>query len=308
MSQLAVLALESGGTKLVASVADERGDILDVVREPRGAGNRAADTVRQLIGMGERLRSRQKEKGYRCDAIGFGYGGLVRRASNHPYLCLHEDGWEEISATEMLQEAFSLPVFVENDCKVAALAESLRGAGRGASSMFYVTVGTGVGGGLVRDGVIAAQNDGGESEIGHLHAMPGGPPCGCGGFGCVEAICSGPGILQLGGGRFPNTKSIFDAWAANDAFATEIIYLAAGHLARALAATMALLHPARMVMGGGVATGNPEFVRVIERLTRPLVVSYFRQSFDLRVAELGELVVSQGAALFALEKLRKAAA
>jgi glucokinase len=107
----------------------------------------------------------------------------------------------------------------------------------------------------------------------------------------------------LGAGRFPSTQAIFEAWARGDAYATEIVYLAAGHLARALAAVMALLHPSRIVMGGGVATGNPEFVALIDRLTRPLVVSYFRDSFELRTAELGELVVSQGAALFALRKL-----
>lgn len=303
MKRRAFLAFESGGTKLVASLTDDQGNVLDYRRSARPAANRAVDTLRQLIEMGHSLRDRWSAEDWQVDAIGFGFGGLVRRATRQAYLCLHESGWEQMDAHRELVTAFGVPVFVENDCKVAALAEARCGAGRGAESMFYATIGTGVGGGFVRKGHICELEDGGEAEVGHLCAEPGGALCGCGRRGCVEAICSGPGMWQLGRHRFASTADIFTAWEHGDPEATAIVERCAGHMARALGTVMALLHPHRIVLGGGVASGNPRYVDRIRQLTDELVVSYFRPEFDLRVAELGELVVSQGAALYAVARM-----
>lgn len=305
MKRRAVVALESGGTKLVASLTDERGEVLDHLRVARPVTNQAAQTLRQLIGMGRALRQRWEGEGWQVEGLGFGFGGLVRRCRQEAYLCLHEHGWEHVDARRELEGVFGVPVFIENDCKVAALAEAKRGAGRGAESVFYATIGTGVGGGFVVGGRIQSLHDGGEAEIGHLCAEVGGPLCGCGGRGCIEALCSGPGMWALGRHRFENAQAIFGAWEQGDAEATEIVERCAGHMARALGAVMALLHPRRIVLGGGVASGNPKYVDRIRELTTDRVVSYFRPEFDLRVAELGELVVSQGAALFALAQMEQ---
>lgn len=294
-----ILAFESGGTKLVAAIAHRDGSLIETARAARSHTNDASATLDQLIALGRGLVNRHGA----IDAVGFGFGGLVRRQTQSAYLCLHESGWEKVDARQILGDAFDVPVFIENDCKVAALAEARLGAGRGAHSIFYATVGTGVGGGLVRGGEIAALQDGGECEIGHLPALAGGPLCGCGGTGCVEAICAGPGMLALAAGHFSTTPEIFAAWRRGHAAASQLIEFCAGHLSRALASAMALLHPDRIVLGGGVASGNPDYVDLIRRLTQPLVVSYFRDSFDLRVAELGERVVSQGAALLAAQQL-----
>lgn len=294
-----ILAFESGGTKLVAGIAKQDGTLLETARAARPHTNDAVATLQQLVELGRPLVQRHGA----IDAVGFGYGGLVRRQTQSAYLCLHEAGWGEVDAREILASAFGVPVYIENDCKVAALAEARVGAGRGAQSVFYATVGTGVGGGLVSNGVIAAMQDGGECEIGHLPALPGGPLCGCGGSGCVEAICAGPAMLALATGHFVSTPEIFAAWRNGHPAATSLVEFCAGHLARALASVMALLHPDRIVLGGGVASGNPDYVELIARLTKPLVVSYFRESFDLRIAELGESVVTQGAALFAAQRL-----
>jgi predicted NBD/HSP70 family sugar kinase len=109
-------------------------------------------------------------------------------------------------------------------------------------------------------------------------------------------------MLALAAGRFSSTPEIFAAWRSGNESATALVEFCAGHLARALASVSALLHPDRIVLGGGVASGNPDYVELIRTLARPLVVSYFRDSFDLRVAQLGESVVTQGAALLAVQK------
>lgn len=308
MTAHTILALESGGTKLVASLTNLQGEVQDSIRQARPPHNQAADTLRQLIAMGQTLEARAVAAGSRLVALGFGFGGLVRRSAQEAYLCLHEDGWHAVNAHQVLAAAFGVPVFIENDCKVAALAEATFGAGRGAHSVFYATMGTGVGGGFVRGGEILALDDGGEAEIGHLCAEPDGPRCDCGGRGCVEALCSGPGMARLGQGRFQNAQQIFAAWTNGQdpgQYATQIVERCARHMAHALAAVMALLHPQRIVLGGGVASANPRYVDLIRELAQASVVSYFRADLDLRVAELGELVVSQGAALFARHQLQK---
>ncbi|MFO0340249.1 MAG: ROK family protein, partial [Acidobacteriota bacterium] len=149
MKRRAIVALESGGTKLVAALTDERGEVLDHLRAARPVTNHAAYTLRQMIGMGRALRERWEGEGWQVESLGFGFGGLVRRVKQEAYLCLHEHGWDQVDARRELEGVFGVPVFIENDCKVAALAEAKRGAGRGAESMFYATIGTGVGGGFV---------------------------------------------------------------------------------------------------------------------------------------------------------------
>ena len=159
---------------------------------------------------------------------------------------------------------FGLPVAVENDCKLGALAEAHFGAGKGFGSVFYMTVGTGIGGGFVRDGVIQAMSDTGEAEIGHIVVMPDGLPCPCGGRGCAEAVCSGPGISQLAGqvadedlhrwqhsrlaadfgyANEASSKDIMAAWAAEDEFAKTVVDRAADYLSMAVSAAINLLAP-----------------------------------------------------------------
>jgi glucokinase len=301
LNERAVLALESGGTKLIAAIAAGDGRIIDFRQQSRPPQNRARDTLRQLLAMAIDIRSRF-ESTHRIVCAGFGFGGLVRRSGQSAYLCLHEDGWDEVDARQFLAEHLELPVWIENDCKVAALAEARCGAGQGAASMFYVTIGTGIGGGLVRNGKIVEGGDTGEGEIGHLLMVPHGPRCGCGARGCLEAVASGPGILALADGEFESTPKIFAAWERGDERACSIVYEAAGYMARGLASVAALIHPERIVLGGGVATGNPRYVALVTTLARKLTVSYFRPGFDLAVARLGQLVVPQGAALLAWDR------
>ena len=122
-------------------------------------------------------------------------------------------GWERLPIATTLEKEFDLPVSMENDCNLAALAEAHFGAGQGHRTVFYVTLGTGVGGGIVHDGHIQAFGDIGEAEIGHIVVVPEGPPCWCGGRGCVESVCSGPGISQLAAWL---TEQNPDLWAQSE--------------------------------------------------------------------------------------------
>ena len=248
----------------------------------------------------------------------------MRRSRREPHRCLHEQGWEGLPLAATLEKEFALPVSMENDCNLAALAEPRFGAGGGHRTVFYVTLGTGVGGGIVRDGHIQAFGDIGEAEIGHIVVVPEGPPCWCGGRGCVESVCSGPGLSQLAAWlseRNPDlwarsdlkqvhssagevsSKTLMENWGAGEPFSGEVIDRAAGYLGSALAAAVNLVSPEVIVVGGGVGWGNQAFLARVGEKMHHLVVPYFRDTYRIVPSALGEQVVSQGAAILAAQSL-----
>ena len=321
-SALHYLALETGGTKLVAGIAGSDLRIAKTAVVKRAPSNRAGQSFERLIAAAEGLLDQCGELDVNLKSIGFGFGGTVRRSTNSPHLCLHEEGWEDVDVVGELENRFHVPVYVENDCKLAALAEAHFGAGAGAASVFYVTLGTGVGGGYVRNGQILPFGDYGEAEIGHVVVDPEGPDCCCGGRGCVEALCSGPGLSRLcerlaneharewkastlsaraSTGRIAS-KHIVEAWASGDLFAGRVIEYSMERLARAVAAAVNLLVPERVVVGGGLGTSSPRLLELLRERTEPLVVHYFRRSFSIVPSGLRETVVTQGAAIFAAQR------
>lgn len=305
MSANHYLVFETGGTKLVAGVAGPNAKLLEVEVFPRVAEHRGEQSLSRLIAAGQTLRTKYETQGAKFAAIGFGYGGGFDRDTGHPLVCLHEPGWEDIHIAARLEEAFGLPAAVDNDCKVAALGEAHFGAGRGTQSVFYVTLGTGIGGGFVRDGKIVELSPRGECELGHIQVMPQGPPCVCGGSGCVEALSSGPGMhatagwLNGGDNPFADSRAVLKAWRAGDALAAHTVEIAANGLAHGLAAVISLFAPELIVIGGGLGAGNPDYLAIVERRTRPLITPYFREHWRMAVSDLGERVVVQGAAVLA---------
>ena len=318
------LAFETGGTKLVTGVAG--GDLRILASESvrRAASDRAPRSLRRVVATAEGVLATEPFRNRTLRAIGFGFGGTVRRSANSPHLCLHEDGWNEVDVVGELERRFHAPVFVENDCKLAALAEAHFGAGHGAGSLFYITLGTGVGGGFVKDGRILACGDLGEAEIGHVVVEPDGLPCCCGSRGCVESMCSGPGLVKLCGmlaNRHPGewrSSALWDShreaqfrselivqhWERGDPFARRVMETSADRLALALASMVNILVPERIVIGGGLGTSSPRLLDLIEARVRPLVVPYFRESFEIVGSMLHESAVTQGAAIYAAQRMR----
>ena len=289
----------------------------------RGKQDRAPLSFRRIVAAAERILADREFAGRKLCSIGFGFGGTVRRSTNSPHLCLHEDGWEEVAVVDELEGRFGVPVLVENDCKLAALAEAHFGAGVGAKSLFYVTLGTGVGGGYVQGGRILACGDLGEAEIGHVVVDPDGPECCCGNRGCVEALCSGPGLVKLCrllaelhprqwesssmaqavAPEQVTSERIVTSWEQGDSFATRVIEHSTGKLASAIATTVNLLVPERIVIGGGLGTSSPRLLDLLRQYTVPLVVPYFRDHFVIVGSLLRESVVTQGAAVLAAQRV-----
>ncbi len=300
------LGIEIGGTKLQLVVGDASANIvqrrrLEVTPSDGGAGiRRHIQTA--LPALVERHLPR---------AIGVGFGGPVDWRTGK-ICCSHQiDGWSEFEFGDWLRELTGLPVCVDNDANTAALGEAARGAGVGFNPVFFVTLGSGVGGGLVVDGKIYHGAKPGEAEIGHLRLDRQGT--------IVEARCSGwavdKKIQQL---KTSQPDSLLARLASNatggvarhlvpavqqgDAAAREILTEFAADLAFALSHVTHLFHPEIIVLGGGLALAGEPLRAAVDGALRGFVMEAFAPGPKLTLAALGEDAVPVGALKLAAEE------
>ena len=206
------LGIEIGGTKLQLGVGTGNGPPLVALERRTVERARGADSIRELI----LEAGRQLFDKYPIEQIGYGFGGPVNSATGRVITSHQVEGWTDFPIVDWTREAFGVPVRLGNDCDVAALAEATYGAGRGQGTVFYITVGTGIGGGLVIDGQSQGAGRLAIAEIGHLR--PG--PLADDPHATVESIAAGPGIeaaaraLVTGQARHSLIES--GAFASND--------------------------------------------------------------------------------------------
>ena len=298
------LAIEIGGTKLQVCAGGADGGIVErrrfaVDRAAGGEGIRA-----QIAGALPELIAK-----WNPQAIGVGYGGPVDWKTGRIKCSHHVAGWDDFPLGEWLRERAGVSVFVENDANVAALGEALHGAGRGASPVFWVNAGSGVGGGLVVDGRIFHGAVPGEMEIGHMRLDRDGT--------IVEDRCSGWAVdravraavekepqtvlaqiardLALATRHSADARCLTPAIAAGCPLADRILTDAMNELAFALSHVVQLLHPEVIVVGGGLSLlGEPLRARLAAALPR-WVMDAFSPGPRIALAGLGEESVPVGA-------------
>ncbi len=302
-----VLALDIGGTKLAAAVVAADGTIT--------AGDRvatAAPDAEGLFAALERLcRGVLQAAAVPARAIGVGCGGPMRYPEG-VVSPLNIPAWREFPLRARLVAAFGLPCVVDNDAKAMALGERWLGAGRGARNLLGMVVSTGVGGGAIVDGRLLHGEHGNAGHIGHVVVWPGGPRCGCGARGCVEAIASGTALArriaaaQANGlaRALPIGATAADAAAAaraGDAFAQRLFRDAGEAVGRGIASTAALLDLERVVLGGSIAVNAWDLLGPpLEAEVRRSARLDFTRGVRVCRAALGDAAGLVGAAALAL--------
>ncbi|HSR27244.1 MAG TPA: ROK family protein, partial [Actinomycetes bacterium] len=186
------VGLDIGGTKIAGGVVTESGRVLDRTRVPTPPDDQAA-TLAALLALVDELWARNPG----AEAIGLGAAGLVERPGGIARWAPHNT-YRRMELRRLLHERTGLPTSVDNDANAAAWAESRFGAGAASGDLVLVTVGTGIGGGLVLDGGIYHGEHGFAGELGHLIVDPEGDRCACGNRGCLEAMASGSTLGRLG--------------------------------------------------------------------------------------------------------------
>ena len=197
-------------------------------------------------------------------------GPSVARASISAFLLpVTLPGWHAFPLQEVLAKETGLNLTVVNDAQAAAWGESRFGAGRNLSSLFFITVSTGVGGGMVLEKRLIEGTTGLAGHIGHMVSHPEGPACGCGRRGCLEQMAAGQAIERAARhfqGRYYSAREIFDLASQGEAWAEQILRVSARYLALALVDIKALLDPEAIILGGGIGLGKQYLERVQEAL------------------------------------------
>ncbi|MFN8484324.1 MAG: ROK family protein [Anaerolineae bacterium] len=294
-----VLGLDFGGTKLAAGVGRVgSGALLATRRRPTDVAAGARGDLDAMLAMSHDLLAAVGGAG-ELAAVGVCFGGQVDAARGVVIVQMHVPGWEMFPLRDALAAHFGVPAAVENDGNAAALAEHRFGAGRGRPSLLYLTVSTGVGGGLVLDGRIFEGAHGLAGEIGHMLVASGGPPCPCGRRGCLEAVAAGPAIARAARAALAaaperqsalralptiTAKDVAEAAAVGDGVAREVLDVALDYLGLGVANAAVLLDPGCVVLGGGVTRmGEPLFARV-----RGAVQARVFAPCDVLPAQLGD--------------------
>ncbi len=312
-----ILGIEIGGTKLQLGVADAAsGRLLDVQRAAICRSKGARGVLDQIARAAPPLIER-----HRVGAIGIGFGGPVDGAGRRAITSHQVTGWDDFPLADWCQHELGCDAVVGNDCNAAALAEARQGAGRGLRRVFYVTVGTGIGGGLVIDGRIDGQERPAVAEIGHLRpGLQAVSP-----HATVESLASGLAIEQETRRRMAapgeadarsindlqrrcehdparlTTQLVAQAAKEDNLLAAALFERATEALGWAIAQMVTLVAPQRVVVGGGVSLMGDWLFERVRGHARRFVFPPLLEAWDLVPAELGELVVIHGAVELARE-------
>jgi glucokinase len=317
MSDAIAIGIDAGGTKVAAMLVDvgEGGTVLgrQVVETP---ATDADASTRTMVALARQLMAGRDD----VRAVGVGAAGLVGRDGTVRFA--PNVAWREYPLARRVAADVGLPTLVDNDANVAAWGEFRFGAGRGSNDMLLVTVGTGIGGGIVSAGRLFRGAHGFAAEIGHVIVEPGGPVCGCGNEGCWEQVASGRAIGRLGreaGRDHPESlvvelaggdperitgPVVTEAATKGDPVAMHVLTEVGRRLGEGIAGLVNILDPDMVVVGGGVIDAGDLIMDPARRAYRDSVEApEHRDEVPILPAALGNEAGAVGAAALALDEM-----
>ncbi|SDU30768.1 ROK family protein [Jiangella alkaliphila] len=311
----AVLGLDIGGTKLAVGVVTPDGAVHGLIVEPTRRWEGPDAVLPRLFDLGHRAVA-AAGLGRPIDAVGISCGGPLDSAAGVLISPPHLPGWIDVPVGELTRQEFGVPTYLENDATAAALGEHRFGAARGVSTMIYLTISTGVGGGAVIGGRLHRGAAGNGGELGHVMVRPGGRLCTCGRRGCLEAYVSGTNIadraaegLRAGLGSGSSLRSADPLTAADvaaaardgDALARQIWTETTDVLGQALTDLVNVFEPELVVLGGGVTRAGAMLLDPVAATVAREAMPPAAKAVRVVLAGLGDVVGVVGAGVVALE-------
>ncbi|MBR0149594.1 MAG: ROK family glucokinase [Lachnospiraceae bacterium] len=309
-----LIGIDVGGTSIKNGLFTNDGELIckwEIPTRTENSGENILPDIAKAID--EKLAEKNIDK---SEVIGCGLGvpgpvneeGVVQRAVNL--------GWGYFPLAEKAGELFGIKAYGANDANVAALGEAWKGAAAGYANVVMVTLGTGIGGGIIVNGKILTGCRGAGGEIGHMHVRDGETkPCGCGNYGCIEQYASATGIARLARERLMenddesllrhvgsvSAKDVFDAIKQGDEVAVEVGQRFGDYLGKALANIACVVNPDAIVIGGGVSKAGPVIFDYVKEPFEKNVFHACRQ-VDFLLAKLDNDAGIYGCAKLALDK------
>ncbi len=319
-----VLAVDIGGTKILTAIfsADGQMQAKDVC--PTMAEEGAEPVIERLCSAIGSLLEQNNIKASQLGGIGIacaggidtGRGVVVTPSPNMT-------GWTDIPLADIIRERFGVDTYVVNDASAAALGEHRSGAGRGVNNLFLLTLGTGVGGGIIANGELYLGAVGAAAEIGHMTVDDDGPRCGCGNTGCLEMLASGRAVERDAAGRIGRgeksslsgmvggktekitAEMVGKAARDGDPLALDVLSHAGYYLGVGMVNVVNIFNPEMIVLGGSMAALGELFIGPGRKLVAERAFSISSRSVRIVTAQLGNEAGVYGAAAFALDRLQR---
>ncbi len=312
-----LVGIDLGGTTIKMAFINYYGEIVEKWEIPTDKTGKEITTD-----IAKAIDTKLEELGYpksKLSGIGMGAPGPVNLESGLIYETVNL-GWKDYPLRDHLEMETGLPAVIDNDANIAAIGEMWKGAGDGAKDLICVTLGTGVGGGLIANGEVIHGVNGAGGEIGHITVVPeGGAPCNCGKNGCIETIASATGIVRVAKEKLASTdkesvlhklnqseltsKDVFDALGQGDEVAEEIIDYVTYHLGLMLANISNGLNPEKIVIGGGVSKAGDQLINKVEHYFKRFAFPRVGDAATIAIATLGNDAGVIGGAWLAKTKL-----
>ncbi|MCF3945005.1 ROK family glucokinase [Oceanobacillus alkalisoli] len=296
-----MIGIDIGGTTVKIGLINHDGEILVKWEIPTNKDNAGQAVINDIWTSITEMIAKHKIEN---EIIGIGVGapgfinpetGIVEEAVNI--------GWKNFNLTEELHRLCNLPVFIENDANLAALAENWKGSGNSAENLIFITLGTGVGGGIIANGEILNGTNGTAGEIGHILVAPNEYRCNCGRVGCLEAIASATGIVHMAMDHINKAphgvlaacynqrgmleaKDVFDCAMAGDEASQRIINRMAEALGMAMANLAVTINPSHIIIGGGVSKAGEPLLAKITAAFKKYALPRVSDCCEVKLAQL----------------------
>ncbi len=280
-----ILSIDIGGTKFSTAVFEDD-KLIKVGTYPTNKTGGKDWMISNLCTIIQEIK-----ENYRIEFCGIGFGGPVDFYNQKIYHSTHVDGWSDFDIVPFFESKLGLKTVIDNDANLAALGEAKFGAGKNSNPLFYMTVSTGIGGGIIIDDKIFHGADSYSGEIGHVEIVPNGLECACGSRGCLEAYCSGL-ALEKRYGKKP--EDLFK----DSEFANEFSY----YLAKGVMTCVKLINPERIVIGGGLSKAGDKLFVPLRKELKKQASDKIKSKLEILPAVLGDHNVLYGA--YALVKER----
>ena len=308
--QETIIGLDIGGTKFAALEGDRKGDILARTQHPTLTERGFEDTFERLCAVIDQVLGDARARGRRVVAISVSIGGPLDIERGIIYSPPNLPGWDAIPLKDLLQQRFDLPVYVEHDGNAGALAEWRFGAGIGAQNLVFLTMGTGLGGGIILNGQLYRGSSDLAGEVGHIRIAPDGPLA-YGKRGSWEGLCAGPAFAVRGREMYPQrwgedvtTPEITRLALEGDADALDVVERVATYLGQGLAILADVLNPEIIVIGSMAVRLGEILLAPARRAMKEEALPGTYVACRVVMAALGERIGDIAALCAAMEGLR----
>lgn len=307
------IGADIGGTAVKAGLVERNGEVRFPFTVPTGAGKGREAIAAALTRAIEQVQESARAEQIELSGIGIATAGAVSQEDGSIFAATENlPGWSGFPLRTFAEERFHLPAFVVNDAQAAALSELRFGGGRGLSDFVAVTLGTGIGGGIVSNGMLLRGTHGFAGTIGHHVIREGGRPCNCGRFGCLEAYVSTAALIaeyRANGGLLPENvgedavyvQKISELASQGDIAAQKAYTALAGYLAEGIANLFNILDPQAVLLSGGLIEGQSEFVSRVQSKAESLLHFGVKRQPLVRAVESGRFAGVRGAGALAFE-------